>query len=212
MSEILLALTLVALGIFPLMRWSRKLGETPLEEGEELLIKIRDEINSLAPQYGLPPIRLICFSSGERYPTDFCVVGVRNPFRLYWRDQDFNDEFRVRQRVWCAYLKFIVNYQLIRKGKPYLYIHMGDWCSYAWYIEVGFPGTKTALELEFRGERRDESSLMLAAINRALMVAQWTTLAEGKWDDLLSQFLHWYCVFQRSDPEELRRAAGLMFL
>jgi len=212
MLEVSLALTLLALGIFPLMRWSRKLGETPLEEGEELLIKIRDEINSLAPQYGLPPIRLICFSSGERYPTDFCIEGAECPFRLYWRVKDFNDEFWVRQKVWCAYLKFIVDRQLIRERDPSFYIYMEDWASYIWCVEVTFPGTKTALQLEFRGERRDKSSLMLAAINRALMIAQWTTLAEGKWDDLLPQFLHWYCVFQRSDPEELRRAAGLMFL
>jgi hypothetical protein len=212
MLEISLTLTLMALGILPLMRWSRKLGETPLEEEEELLIKIRDEINSLAPQFGLPPIRLVCFLPGERYQAYFCVEGVERPFGLHWRAKDFNDEFWARQKVWCAYLKFIVNRHLIRERDPSLYIHMDDWASYIWYVEVGFPGTKTALELEFRGEWRDKSSLMLAAMNRALMVAQWVTLAEGKWDDLLPQFLHWYCIFQRSDPDELRRVAGLTFL
>jgi hypothetical protein len=56
-------------------------------------------------------------------------------------------------------------------------------CFNDWYIEIEFPETRTALELEFYGERRDESRLVLSAINRAL-------LAEGKWDDLLPQFLH----------------------
>jgi hypothetical protein len=70
---------------------------------------------------------------------------------------------------------------------------------FIWYIGVEFPETKTAFELEFYGERRDESRLVLSAINRASLAIEAVALAEGKWDDLLPQFLHWYCVFLRSD-------------
>jgi hypothetical protein len=209
MIEALLLVAFTGLVIFLLLRC---LSEEKREKGISLLAKICGEINNLAPQYGLPSIRLIRILPllGERYPTEFYVERVRSPFKIYWEAQDFDDEFRMGQKIWCTYLKFVLRWRLIRRYNAFL--EMGDWCGYNWYIEIEFSETKTALELEFYGEQRDESKLILSAINRALLESETAILAEGKWDDLLPQFLHWYCVFQRSDPEELRRAAELMLL
>jgi hypothetical protein len=178
---------------------------------EAILGGICREINDLAPQWGLPPIQLVhispTFIRGKCfYKQSVHIEGIKDPFNLYWQAQDFDNEFRMRQKIWCTYLKVVLRW------RRNAFLHMNDWCGYHWYIEIEFPETRTALELEFYGEQRDESRLVLSAINRALLAIKEVTLAEGKWDDLLPQFLHWYCVFLKSDYDELRRAAGLMLL
>jgi hypothetical protein len=84
----MLLTTCIALGVFLLMRWWREKLSPSAGVNRALLIKICDEINSLAPQYGLPPIRLVATLSKDKradvYPVKFYLEGVGRPFVRYY--------------------------------------------------------------------------------------------------------------------------------
>jgi hypothetical protein len=228
----MLLITLIVLGGFLLMWWLiEETKETPQichvaekSETEEeeirkeggfnraLLIKICDGINKIAPQYGLPPIKVAMILPkekyyGEVYPVEFYLDGIERPIMIYFSPDEFDDEPYLRNSVWGEYLCFIhaVVWKTTRRRDIPRGVYMGG----DWVIFVYHPKLDMRLSVSFYPYERGEKYIKLEVERGDRQKIHEEILARGNWEELLPQFLHWYCYLHQARPEEIEQIIGL---
>jgi hypothetical protein len=188
------------------LRWQGK------EFNRAPLIKICEGINNLAPQYGLPPIRLVTIlpkdEQADIYPVKFYLDGVERPLVRYYSSDRFEDEVDLRNSIWGEYLGFIsvwgvAEHQDILRG---VYVG-GDWVVFVYHTRLD-----ARLSVSFFPYERGEKYIKLKLEARKGAIQNEEILAGGEWGELLPQFLYWYCYLQRAEPKEIERLIGLALL
>jgi uncharacterized membrane protein len=180
-----------------------------------LLIKICDGINKIAPQYGLPPIKVAMILPkekyyGEVYPVEFYLDGIERPIMIYFSLEEFDDEPYLRNLVWGEYLCFIhaVVWKATRRRDIPCGVYMGgDWVIFVYHAELDM-----RLSVSFYPYERGKKYIKLEVEKEARQKIHEEILARGKWEELLPQFLHWYCYLHQARPEEIERIIGLALL
>jgi hypothetical protein len=188
------------------LRWrSKEFDRAPL-------IKICEGINNLAPQYGLPPIRLVTIlpkdDQADIYPVKFYLEGVGRPLVRYYSSDRFEDEVDLRNSVWGEYLGFISGWKVMEHQDILHGVYMGgDWVVFVYHIKLD-----ARLSISFLPYERGEKYIKLKLEARKGAIQNEEVLAKGEWGELLPQFLYWYCYLQRAEPKEIERLIGLALL
>jgi len=188
------------------LRWrSKEFDRAPL-------IKICEGINNLAPQYGLPLIRLVTIlpkdERADIYPVKFYLEGVKRPLVGYYSSDRFEDEVELRNSIWGEYLGFISVWEAMEHQDILRGVYMGgDWVVFVYHTKLD-----TRVSISFLPYERGEKYIKLKLEARKGAFQREEILARGEWGELLPQFLYWYCYLQRAEPKEIERLIGLAFL
>jgi len=188
------------------LRWrSKEFDRAPL-------IKICEGINNLAPQYGLPPIRLVTIlpkdERADIYPVKFYLEGVKRPLVRYYSSDRFEDEVDLRNSIWSEYLGFISVWEAMGHQDILRGVYMGgDWVVFVYHTKLD-----TRVSISFLPYERGEKYIKLKLEARKGAFKDEEILARGEWGELLPQFLYWYCYLQRAEPKEIERLIGLALL
>lgn len=188
------------------LRWrSKEFNRAPL-------IRICEGINNLAPQYGLPPIRLVAIlpkdERADIYPVKFYLEGVERPIVRYYSSDWFGDEVDLRNSIWGEYLGFIGVWDVMERQDILRGVYMGgDWVVFVYHTKLD-----ARLSVNFFPYERGEKYIKLKLEARKEGVRSEEILARGEWEELLPQFLYWYCYLQRAEPKEVERLIGLALL
>jgi hypothetical protein len=180
-----------------------------------VLVKICDEINKIAPQYGLLPIKSVEVlpSEGpyiEVYPVKFYLDVIERPINIYCSPDDFDDAPYLRNKVWGEYLSF--TYVVVWGTRRRQDIPCGVYLGGDWVVFVYHPRLDMRLSVSFYPYERDEKYIKLDVENRDGRKIHEEVLVRGEWEELLPQFLYWYCYLQQAEPKEIERIIGLALL
>jgi hypothetical protein len=178
-----------------------------------VLVKICDEINKIAPQYGLLPIKSVEVLPGDEhkvYPVKFYLDGVERPINIYCSLDDFDDAPYLRNRVWGEYLNF--TYVVVWGTRRRQDIPCGVYLGGDWVVSVYHPTLDMRLSVRFYPYERGEKYIKLEVESRDGRKIHEEVLVRGEWEELLPQFLYWYCYLQQAEPKEIEQLIGLALL
>jgi hypothetical protein len=142
------------------------------------------------------------------YPVKFYLEGIRRPLLRYYSFDRFEDEVDLRNSIWGEYLGFIRVRDVTEDQEILHGVYMGgDWVVFVYHTKLD-----ARLSISFLPYERGEKYIKLELEAMKGEIRNEEILARGEWEELLPQFLYWYCYLQRAEPKEIERLIGLALL